>query len=272
MAICEFDENDIEACPPFPKRADVIAALNEICQSILLFDQVSGLEVDVISNTQVDIYQGACRDSTDVIDMRSSSTITVNPAVTGVNGLDTGALVVNTWYYVYLISGPSGVAGLMSTSDPPTLPGSYVYYRRVGWARTESTPRLLLSQMRDNIVMYDEDDSASPLAVLSAANLANAWTPYSLASIIPPGIRRLLAYTHMDPAANNISTVYWRETTNGASQQLTLITAEYATGHSSHLSVDVNQSLDLLSSHATENEQFSLRVHGYFDNRKLLLT
>lgn len=65
----------------------------------------------------------------------SDVAVTVDMAVSGAGGLDTGSEANSTWYAVYLALNPvSGlVIGLLSTDfDAPTLPGGYTLYQRVG--------------------------------------------------------------------------------------------------------------------------------------------
>lgn len=83
----------------------------------------------VTPNTQIDV---SCSDA--FIGVRTGPvTVTINAAVTGENGLDTGALANNTWYNIWLISNGLTTAGLMSTSaTAPTMPSGYIYKYRLG--------------------------------------------------------------------------------------------------------------------------------------------
>lgn len=56
------------------------------------------------------------------------------------NGLDTGALAINSWYSVWVIWNGTTTAGLLSLSaTAPTLPSGYTHKARVGWIRTDGT-------------------------------------------------------------------------------------------------------------------------------------
>jgi hypothetical protein len=72
--------------------------------------------------------------------VRSTSVaVTVNFGVNGANGLDTGSIASNTFYYMYFIFNSTTVttAGLASTSSSsPTLPSGYTYFARMGTMRT----------------------------------------------------------------------------------------------------------------------------------------
>lgn len=67
--------------------------------------------------------------------------VTINTAASGANGLDTGILAANTWYYRWIIRKPDGTtAGLLSlSSSAPTLPGGYTFKAYVGAVRTDGT-------------------------------------------------------------------------------------------------------------------------------------
>jgi hypothetical protein len=67
---------------------------------------------------------------------------TINAGVIGaVNGLDTGTQVLNTWYYIYIISDGTTVGGILSTnaSAPNLAWGAYTYYARVGVVRSDAS-------------------------------------------------------------------------------------------------------------------------------------
>ena len=57
-------------------------------------------------NSLLDIGAGQCRDSSNVYDMTLGSSVTINSANTGLNGIDTGAVAAAKVYYVYLITDP----------------------------------------------------------------------------------------------------------------------------------------------------------------------
>ena len=69
---------------------------------------ISGLTADWLSNTTLTLNVGACSDSLNYIDMVVDTAITINAAIVGVNGIDTGALGVSTFYYVFVIGDSSG--------------------------------------------------------------------------------------------------------------------------------------------------------------------
>ena len=101
------------------------------------------------SNTTLTLSSGQCRDSTNIYDIVLSNTITINAAVNGVNGLDTGTLAASTWYYVYIISDPvsaNPTAAILSASPAstgPTIPYGYGAWRYIGAWRTDGSSHFL---------------------------------------------------------------------------------------------------------------------------------
>lgn len=72
-----------------------------------------------------------------------SSLITLNFAVTGINGLDTGAIALNSLYYIYSVQ-TSGVPGLVaSLAAPGTGPTGFTAWKEVGRCRTLLTAATL---------------------------------------------------------------------------------------------------------------------------------
>ncbi len=111
-------------------------------------------------NTKLDIAAGQCRDSNNVIDIvlgdflnegnpfLASSVTTLNTAVVGINGLDTGTLGASKVYGVYVIAdssnkNPTGVT-LSLNQTTPALPFGYDSYRLIGYWTTSSGSVFLL--------------------------------------------------------------------------------------------------------------------------------
>jgi hypothetical protein len=93
-------------------------------------------------DTQIDIGAGAVvlSDGGGHYYVATSISLTVNCAITGANGLDTGTLAAGTWYYFYVIYNGTTVAGLASVSSTsPTMPGGYTYRKMVGAIKTDGS-------------------------------------------------------------------------------------------------------------------------------------
>lgn len=90
-------------------------------------------------NTKIDIAAGSARDSTDAFNIVVSATKTIDLSVNGaVDRLDAGTLAADTKYYTFVIAKADGTAGSLASlsASAPTLPATYVYFRRVGFFKT----------------------------------------------------------------------------------------------------------------------------------------
>lgn len=103
--------------------------------------------VSVASNTTLTLAAMLCRDSTDAFDILLPSSVTINAAVNGVNGLDTGTFAASKCYAVFVISDSAGFnapKGLISlSSSAPVMPTGYDILRRVGWAFSDGSTHFL---------------------------------------------------------------------------------------------------------------------------------
>lgn len=152
-------------------------------------------KVSWASNTTLTIGTGQVRDSTNTYDIVSASTLTLNAATNGANGLDTGSLAASTWYAVFLIfdySKNNPVACLLSTSSTaPVMPSlsstgvTYNAFRFIGWQRTDGSSHFILSTILGNNKSRHHfwDSSISVLT----AGAATTTTPFSVAAAVPPG-------------------------------------------------------------------------------------
>jgi hypothetical protein len=83
-----------------------------------------------VSNTTTALTfdQMLLQNSSHVAFLANTGSLTLNTATSGANGLDTGSLAANTWYYVYVIYNGTTVSCLMSASSTaPTLPSGYTF-------------------------------------------------------------------------------------------------------------------------------------------------
>ena len=131
------------------------------------------------------------RSSDDTNNIIADANITVSLQTVGANGLDTGAIAANTWYYLYFIKNSStgAVAGLFSTvnesaSGSVTLPTGYDKKRQLKLAvRTNSNPYIL------PFVHYPAENRIMYLDYFFGANST--------------------AYNHFVPAAGTVSLASW---------------------------------------------------------------
>lgn len=139
-------------------------------------------------NTKLDLAPGACSDSLNNIDMVVSSTITIDSAVVGVNGIDTGALGASKFYYVHVIGDSNGFyqpAALISLSaTAPILPYGYDSFRMVDIKVTDGSSHFLLSYTNGNYA-YREFVYDAPLTTGSSA-LTTSYVALPLTACVAP--------------------------------------------------------------------------------------
>jgi len=121
----------------------------------------NGARLTYATTTSITIETGMCNDDTNAITLINLAPLTVNLAVSGVGGLDTGVVAANTTYHVWLIYNPVANlrAGLFSLSDTtPILPAGYTYKRRLGGIRTTDASILynfrMFGEGRERTVIY----------------------------------------------------------------------------------------------------------------------
>lgn len=167
---------------------------------------IRGLTVAWASTTTLTVGTGQARDSNNVIDMTVSSTLTVNGAVNGANGLDSGALANSTWYAVHLIGSSLNKAvpaAMLSTSaTAPNMPANYDSFRLLGYVRTNGSAQFLVFTILGNGNQRKHYWDA--LINVLAATTATSFTPLSCATAVAPNAQIMsVQYTLIGTSAGD---------------------------------------------------------------------
>lgn len=147
-------------------------------------DYLNGMEISNNTsdqNNDVDIAPGQAANSTNVILIDISSTITkrLDAAFaegSGNGGLDTGSKAANTDYFLYAIAKADGTSdGLFSTSSSsPTLPTDFTVFRLLGSVRTDGSSNIVNNRVilfgRDTWGPWNQVDLTN-----GGANDTNSW-------------------------------------------------------------------------------------------------
>lgn len=144
-------------------------------------------------NTIIDVAatQIVLQDSSvDRINVASLS-VTINSALSGAGGLDTGSLANSTWYALWVIYNPTTqtASGLMSLSaTAPTLPSGYTYAARVGWQRTDSSGNFYRIKQIGRRAQYvvTPTTNTAVLPVMTNAASPSGWLAISVSNFVPP--------------------------------------------------------------------------------------
>jgi hypothetical protein len=182
---------------------------------------VNNLQLSWASATTLTVAAGQARNSTNNIDITLAATTTLNAAVDGANGLDTGALANNTWYAIHLIGSstntvqPAVMASTSATS--PLMPTGYDSFRRIGWALTDGSAQFLKFYVYGNATSrrYFWDAVVTELN----AGASTSFADVDLASSVPPSSTLAVLNWKLVPAtAGNISKLR----VNGSSSTTTI--------------------------------------------------
>ncbi len=127
---------------------------------------INGLKLAYVSATTMTVSAGSCSNSTNANDISvglalnvaatqsgvlpvtaGTGAVTINTAITGAGGLDTGVMANSTFYAVYAIGDSFGVepgSALISASlSAPTLPSGYDMYFRIGYIKSSGAAAIL---------------------------------------------------------------------------------------------------------------------------------
>lgn len=179
-------------------------------------NQVHGFVLSIASNTTLTIGNGQAIHSDNNFLFNLPSTVTLNAAVNGINGLDTGSLANSTFYYLHVIANqydPDGVdfpvGMILSTSaSAPVLPANYNKVYRVGWVKTDGSAHFL--KMNQTGIYHERNyEWDAPISVLSGGT-ATTQTAVSLAAAVPPLQNTLvdLQVAFKPNAAEDAATLY----------------------------------------------------------------
>jgi hypothetical protein len=158
-------------------------------------------------NTVLDIAAGQTNGTDGInpnlIDMPLLSGVSINSAVNGANGLDTGTLAASTWYYIYeigsSINAQQPAALLSASATAPTLPQGYDVFRLIGYWLTDGSAHFLKGYQVGN-ASFRQHVWDTPIQVITNGAATSA-TAVDLSSAVPP-VQNTLAQLNAeyDPA------------------------------------------------------------------------
>jgi hypothetical protein len=212
---------------------------------------ISGMQCSVASTTIMAIAPGACRDSTNNIDIEVGfpnlqgntfpvvqfqnyqPALLVSSAVNGINGLDTGTIAASTQYAIFIIADSRGynpTGGLLSlTSNAyPTLPLGYDSYRLIGFIETDGSSHFVYAthkpqNMAGSLTFYNQ-----PATSVLSGGTATTFTAIDLTtnSAVPtttlPNVIVWLLVVFIPAAAGDV--VEFRPTGSTATSNVVTIT------------------------------------------------
>lgn len=190
------------------------------------------LVLSYLTTTTLSVGVGQCRDSNNVMDLVVSATLTINGAVNGANGLDTGSLAASTWYYIYVIGDSSAfnpAAALVSLSaTAPTLPTGYDSFRMIGANVTNSSSQFTNFYQADGLDSNVRTFWYDSMPTLFTGN-ATSFTSTSVAAGIPPLAYTVGLFSVSYTGATAANTVNFRVTGSSATSGIPGVACSVAT-------------------------------------------
>lgn len=134
---------------------------------------------------------------------QQTSTITLDASNTGANGLDTGSLSANTWYYLYAIYDGNSNASLLSTSSTsPSMPAGYNSRRLISSFKTDASSHFYLQVQYDRDIFYQINDGGAN-RILSTWATATTFTTVNASNLAPPIVNKIYISCILDVAFNS---------------------------------------------------------------------
>jgi hypothetical protein len=154
------------------------------------------------------VNPGAAADSTNAQMMLLAAAMSKTTAAfavgSGNGALDTGSIVANTWYHVYLVMNASTMAidVMVSGSLTPALSGGFSLFRRIGSMKTNASSQWAsFSQLDDEFLWLVPIQDVANVTLTSTALLSTLSTP--------PGVQ---TFADVLFASNPGATVYFTVT------------------------------------------------------------
>jgi len=122
--------SDTEAATP-AYVSSAVSAIPSAASSVGTFRNLSASANGTSANISIAAVEIILETSGNAYKTVRAVSLTLNTAGSGANGLDTGTLAANTWYYKWVINNGTTTAALASLSaTAPTMPSGYTYKAR----------------------------------------------------------------------------------------------------------------------------------------------
>lgn len=142
-----------------------------------------------VDNTTLTVKACQMRDSTNSLDINLNADTTLNFAINGLNGLDTGSIAASSVYGIYLVSDatsfkPTGVMASLNLAGAPFMPAGYGYLKLVGYVFTDGSSHIIKFRVSGtgNTRDFYYDSTVRALTNGASQTLANI----DLTGIVPP--------------------------------------------------------------------------------------
>lgn len=229
----------------------------------------SGFTLAYASTTAITVAAGACSDSTAINVINLATGVTINAAVNGLNGLDTGTLENNTFYFVFAIgdstsNNANGVI-LSTSATQPYLPGGYDMIRRIGAVLTDGSAEILDFTQRgfglDRAMWY-----ADAIATDITAGASTTFAGVEASASAPSVAKELFLKVALTADAGATRTAAFKATSSSSTAGQAFISSPASTVTTASVvcPCGVGGDIDYLVSNASA--AIAISVSGYLDS------
>lgn len=223
----------------------------------------SGLTIgnnSVTPASKVDVAYDSCDHLSSTGDVYSANGqgFTIDLGTTGLNGLDTGSLAADTWYYLYSIANAvqGTVGGLASLSaSTPSLPTGYTHQQLVGAIRTDGSGNLMAVNQVDYDCLYETNQQQD------TDTTSENWTDQDLGNLVPSISTRAYLTLQVDAGASSVDMAARKNGSSSSGQIFGTVTGDTVGSCSGWVDTDVDQVVELYIS--TAPDSWTLSVNGY---------
>jgi len=214
----------------------------------------------VSPDTKIDISYDSCdhRSTAGNIYSVGGRGFTIDLETVGLNGLDSGSVAADTWYYLFSIANPTQgtVGGLASLSAAsPTLPVSFTHKQIIGAVKTDGTGDLLEFSQIDYELLYGGSQ------LNNSDTSAENWSDQNLSDQVPPIATRAMLSVHIVADADDVDVAVRRNGSSSSGQILGTVTAGNAGQVSGWVDTDLGQVVELFIDPAPVS--WALRLQGF---------
>jgi len=191
--------------------------------------------------------------------------LTIAGTSVGANGLDTGAIAINTWYSLWVVFNGTTTAGLMSLSATvPTMPSGYTHKARVGWIRTDASgnkfPLSFKQYGREVQYALVAGSNVTAYPTMASGTTSGVMTAIGVGTFLPPTAAAIKG-SYVSTVADQRVAI----SPNNVGQMYEFTTASVGNGYGQSMFNFLLESTNIYWSETTSGAG-SIRAHGWTDN------
>lgn len=243
---------------------------------------IIGLKFNSISGTTVTLTDGICLITStnnlqsSIWDTSGAGLLNINLSTNGLNGLDTGTIDINTWYYIYAIgkvNNPSIAVNLIASASPPVsggvkvgpvLPFGYLCWTYLGSVKTKTATTDLINvkqinQGEQKIYQWLELDGQNCINDAGGGGSSYSITPG--ASIVSTEVSINTGFT--TTVASDIATI---KTSISDTMEIKISSPVVLTTSYSYIKIAPDANNEIFLNNNTSGDVFTGTVVSYTEN------